>query len=85
MMYYFFNGIYKYSTRLRNHNQFNKVVGGVMLKIFAVFGILASIFLLYIFASNAIHLDDYLNLYMICIPFGFFLGAYSLWTDIRKE
>ena len=85
MMYYFFDGIYKDTTSMRNHNQFNKIVGRIMLRIFAVFGILASIFLLYIFATNAIHLDDYLNLYVICIPFGFFLGAYSLWTDIRKE
>ena len=85
MMYFFFAGIYKGSTRMRNHNEFNKNIGGIMLRIFAIFGMLASIFLLYVFVSNVISFHDYLNLYMICIPFGFFLGAYSLWIDIKKE
>jgi hypothetical protein len=85
MMYYFFSGIYRGSTRMRNHNEFNKNIGGIMLRIFALFGMFASILLLYVFASNAIAFDEYLNLYMICIPFGFFLGAYSLWTDIKSE
>ncbi|WP_299799514.1 hypothetical protein [uncultured Maribacter sp.] len=85
MMYFFFAGIYKGTMRTRNHNKFNKNIGGIMLRIFAFSGMLVSIFLLYILVSNVISFHEYLNLYMICIPFGFFLGAYSLWIDIKKE
>jgi hypothetical protein len=71
--------------RMRNHNEFNKNIGGIMLRVFAVLGMFASIILLYVFVSKVISFDEYLNLYMMCIPFGFFLGAYSLWTDIKSE
>jgi hypothetical protein len=85
MMYFFFSGIYKGSMRMRTHNEFNKNIGGIMLRVFAVLGMFASIILLYVFVSKVISFDEYLNLYMMCIPFGFFLGAYSLWTDIKSE
>ncbi|MFT6127682.1 MAG: hypothetical protein ACJAVA_002175 [Flavobacteriaceae bacterium] len=85
MTYYFFSGIYRGSTRMRNHNEFNNNIRGIILKIFATFGIFASIFLLSVFISNTICFDQYLNLYAICIPFGFFLGAYSLGTHLKNK
>jgi hypothetical protein len=85
MLYYFYAGIYKGSTQMRNNNSFNKNIGGIMLGIFAMFGMLASVFLIYVFISNAISFNEYYRLFAICIPFGLFLGSFSLWTDIKNE
>jgi hypothetical protein len=85
MMYFFFAGIYESSIPTGNHNEFNNNIRGIIHKIFATFGIFASIFLLSVFISNTICFDQYLNLYMICIPFGFFLGAYSLGTHLKNK
>jgi hypothetical protein len=85
MAYYFFSGIYKGTLRTRNHNDFNKSIGGIMIGLFAIFGFLCSIFLTYIFVHNAIKMNEYYLLFGICIPFGILLGSYSLWTDIRNE
>ena len=85
MLYLFYSSIYKGSTKMISNNSFNKNVGGIMLGLFALFGMLASFFLIYVFVSNAISFNEYYRLFAICIPFGLFLGAYSLWTDIKNE
>jgi len=85
MLYYFFSGIYKRTKRMRSHNDFNKSIGGIIIGMFAIFGILASVFLAYIFVSEAITYNEYFRLFAICIPFGILLGAYSLWIDVRNE
>ncbi|EDP70744.1 hypothetical protein FBALC1_08293 [Flavobacteriales bacterium ALC-1] len=85
MVYYFFAGIYKGTKLTRSHNDFNKSIGGIMIGLFAIFGFLASIFLIYIFVHDAITMNEYYRLFAICIPFGILLGAYSLWIDIRNE
>jgi hypothetical protein len=83
--YYFFAGIYKGTKRMRNNNDFNKSIGGIMIGMFAMFGIIASVFLTYIFVSEAIAYNEYYRLFAICIPLGILLGAYSLWIDLRDE
>ena len=85
MLYYSFAGIYKGTKRMRSHNDFNNSIGGIMIGMFAIFGFLASIFLTYIFVSEAITYNEYYRLFAICIPFGILLGAYSLWIDVRDE
>ncbi len=85
MLYIFYAGIYNGTTRFRKKNNFNRNTGGMMLRIFAMFGMLASFFLIYVFISNAISLNEYYRLFTICIPFGLFLGSYSLWTDLKEE
>jgi hypothetical protein len=85
MAYYFFSGIYKGTKRMRSHNDFNKSIGGIMIGMFAMFGILGSIFLAFIFVSDAITNNEYYRLFAICIPLGISLGACSLWIDIRNE
>ena len=85
MLYYFFSGIYRGTEKMRSYNDFNKNIGGIMIGMFAIFGILTSIFLAYIFLSDAMANNEYERLFAICIPFGILLGAYSLWIDIRDE
>ncbi len=85
MLYLFYSNIYISSTKMRNNNSFNKSVGGIMLGLFAMFGMFGSFVLIYAFISNAIYSDEYYRLFTICIPFGLFLGAYSLWKDLKKE
>ncbi len=85
MLYYFFSGIYRRTEKMRSHNDFNKSIGGIMIRIFAMFGILASILVAYIFVSDAITNNEYYRLFAICIPFGILLGAYSLWIDIQND
>jgi len=83
MLYLFFSSISKDSTRM--NNKFNKNVGGIMLKLFSIFGILSSFIIIYVFISKAISLNEYLGLFAICIPFGLFLGSFSLWIDLSNE
>ena len=83
MLYLFFSSLSKDSTRM--NNSFNKVMGTGMLKIFAVFGIVCSFTIIYFFIAKAISEKEYVGLFGICIPFGLFLGAYKLWTDLNNE
>ncbi|WP_276166657.1 hypothetical protein [Zobellia alginiliquefaciens] len=83
MLYWFFSSLSKDSTRM--NNSFNKIMGTGMLKIFAVFGIICSFTIVYFFITNAISEKEYVGLFGICIPFGLFLGAYKLWTDLNNE
>ena len=83
MLYWFFSSLSKDSTRMNNN--FNKIIGTGMLKLFAVFGIICSFLIFYIFFSNAISQKEYIGLFGICIAIGLFLGAYSLWTDLKNE
>lgn len=85
MLYLFYSSIYISSTKMRDNNSFNKNVGGIMLGLFAMFGMFGSFILIYVFISNAISSNEYYRLFTICIPFGLFLGAYSLWNDIKKK
>lgn len=85
MCYYFYAGIYKRTKKMRILNNFNKNIGGMVLRVFAVFGMFASFFVIYLFVSDAISLNEYHRLLALCIPFGLLLGSYSLWTDIREE
>ncbi len=85
MLYYFFSGIYRRTEKMRSHNNFNKSIGGFMIKTFAMFGVLTSILVAYIFISDAITKKEYYRLFAICIPFGILLGAYSLWIDSQNE
>ncbi|WP_281979452.1 hypothetical protein [Tenacibaculum mesophilum] len=83
MLYLFFSSLSKDSTRMNNN--FNKIVGTGMLKLFSIFGIVCSFTIIYIFISTAISEKEYIGLFGICIAFGLFLGAYSLWTDLNNE
>ncbi|CAZ97420.1 hypothetical protein [Zobellia galactanivorans] len=83
MFYIFFSSISKDSSRMNNN--FNKNVGGIMLKLFSIFGILGSFIIIYVFISKAISLNEYLGLFAICIPFGLLLGSYSLWIGLSNE
>ncbi|MBW1296342.1 hypothetical protein [Aquimarina litoralis] len=83
MLYWFFSSLSKDPTRLNNN--FNKIVGTGMLKLFSIFGIICSFGIIYFFISNAILQKEYIGLFGICIAMGLFLGAYSLWTDLRNE
>ena len=83
MLYMFFSSLSKKPTRMNNN--FNKIVGTGMLKLFSIFGIISSLIIMYVFISNAISLKEYYGLFAVCIPFGLFLGAYSLWTDLKEE
>ena len=83
MLYLFFSSLSKDSTRM--NNSFNKVMGTGMLKIFAVFGIVCSFTIIYFFIAKTISEKEYGGLFGICIPFGLFLGAYKLWTDLNNE
>ena len=83
MLYWFFSGLSKDSTRMNNN--FNRIIGTAMLKVFAIFGILCSFIIIYSFISKAISEKEYIGLFGICISFGLFLGAYSLWTDLKNE
>ncbi|MBU2930262.1 hypothetical protein [Winogradskyella psychrotolerans] len=85
MLYLFYSSIYINSTKMRSNNSFNKNVGGIMLGLFAMFGMFGSLFLIYIFIYSAISSNEYYRLFTMCIPFGLFLGAYSLWNDLKKE
>ena len=85
MLYLFYSSIYLNSTKMRRNNSFNKNVGGIMLGLFAMFGMFGSLFLIYIFINSAISTNEYYRLFTMCIPFGLFLGAYSLWNDLKKE
>jgi len=85
MLYLFFTNIYGDSSRMRMNNKFNNVGGGIMLKLFSVFGIITSFTMAYTFISNAISEKEYYALFGICIPIGLFLGAYSLWTKLNNE
>lgn len=83
MLYFFFSTLSKDSARMNNN--FNKIVGTGMLKLFAIFGIVSSFTTIYFFIANAISQNEYVGLFSICIPIGLFLGAYSLWTDLNNE
>ncbi|AXO79228.1 hypothetical protein DZC78_02145 [Olleya aquimaris] len=83
MLYWFFSSIPKDSTRMNNN--FNKIVGTGMIKLFAIFGIVCSFTIIYFFISKAISEKEYIGLFGICIPFGLFFGAYSLWGDLKNE
>ena len=83
MLYLFFSRISQDSTR--TNNNFNKNVGGIMLKLFSIFGIISSLLIIYVFFSKAISLNEYYSLFAICIPFGLFLGSYSLWINLNNE
>ena len=52
MPYLFFSSISKDSTRMNNN--FNKIVGTGMLKLFSIFGIVCSFTMIFIFISKAI-------------------------------
>lgn len=66
-------------------NKFNEVVGSFMLKFFAIFGMLGSIILLITFISDAIELNEYHQLFGMCLPFGMFLGANSLLKNTQNN
>lgn len=83
MLYWFFSSLSKDSTRMNNN--FNKIVGTGMLKLFGIFGIVCSFTIIYFFISKAVSEKEFIGLFGICIPFGLFLGAYSLWTDLKNE
>ncbi|PQB05770.1 hypothetical protein BST85_13355 [Aureitalea marina] len=83
MLYWFFSTLSKDSTRMLN--SFNKIVGTAMLKLFAVFGIICSFILIYVFIEKAVSEKELVGLFGICLPFGLFLGAYKLWTDLKNE
>ncbi|MFL1010474.1 hypothetical protein [Flavisericum labens] len=83
MLYLFFSSLSKDSTRMSNN--FNKVMGTGMLKLFAIFGIISSFTIIYFFITKAISEKEYFGLFGICIPIGLFLGAYKLWTDLNNE
>ena len=84
MLYLFFTNLYGDSSRMRMNNKFNNIGGAIMLKLFSVFGIITSFTITYIFISKAISEQEYYGLFGICIPFGLFLGAYSLWTKLNN-
>jgi hypothetical protein len=52
MLYWFFSSIPKDSIRMNNN--FNKIVGTGMIKLFAIFGIVCSFTIIYFFISKAI-------------------------------
>jgi len=81
--YLFFSSISKDSTRMNNN--FNKIVGGAMLKLFSIFGMIGSFILMYVCTSEAISLGEYYSLVGITILFGPLLGSYSLWIDLKNE
>ena len=83
MLYWFFSSLSKDSTRMANN--FNKIVGTGMLKLFSIFGMICSFLIIYIFISKAISEKEYIGFLGICISIGLFLGAYSLWIDLRNE
>lgn len=67
------------------NNKLNNVGGVIRLELFSVFVIISSSTISYIFISKAIFQKEYYGLFGICIPLGFFLGAYSLWTKLKNE
>ncbi|QIE58650.1 hypothetical protein G5B37_03460 [Rasiella rasia] len=83
MLYHFFSSLSKNS--IRSANNFNKIVGTIMLKLFAIFGVFCSFFIIFIFVSTAIAENEYIGLFAICIAIGLFLGSYSLWLDLKNE
>ena len=83
MLYLFFSTIYKNSYNTLMHNDFNKKVGGIMIKGFSVFGMICSFFILYMFILKSIEFNEYYGFCAICIPIGLFLGSYSLWLDMN--
>lgn len=64
------------------NNKLNNVGGVIRLELFSVFVIISSFTISYIFISKAIFQKEY---YGLCIPFGLFLGAYSLWTKLKND
>jgi hypothetical protein len=85
MLYYYFALIYKLTTKVRLLNKFNKVALLIMLKLFAIFGILGSASFGILTIFDAIDSSKLHELFGICIPFGMFLGANSLLRDIQEE
>ncbi|WP_335976084.1 hypothetical protein [Gaetbulibacter jejuensis] len=85
MLYYFYSGIYNSTKKMRSLNSFNKNIGGIMLGVFAMFGILASFFLVYTFIIKVFLNNEFISLFALCLPFGLLFGAYSLWLDITEE
>lgn len=85
MLYLFFSNIYGDSTKMRMHNKFNNIGGGIMLKLFSIFGMVCSLIIMVTFISNSISQKEYYGFFTLGIPFGLFLGAYSLWLNLNNE
>lgn len=85
MCYFFFSSIYKVVEKVRMKNNFMRAIGGIQLSFFAIFGVLSSLFLLYVFLHQAITLKEYFNLFLLCIPFGIMLGSINLWISVKNE
>lgn len=85
MLYLFYSTIYRSSYNTLMHNEFNKKVGGILTKGFAIFGMICSFFILFIFIFKSIELNEYSGFCAICVPIGLFLGAYSLWLDMNSK
>jgi len=85
IIYSFFNSLYGFVSHMRTNNKFNKIGGGFMLKFMSISGILASFLFIYVLISDSLFQNDYQKLFIICIPVSIFLGAYSLWIEIKNE
>jgi len=83
VLYLFFSSLSKDKNRMRN--SFSNVMGTGMLKLFAVFGAICSLAMIYFFITKAIYAKEFFGLFGICIPFGLLLGAYRLWTDLNND
>jgi hypothetical protein len=85
MLYLFYTNLYGDSLQMRMNNKYNNIGGGIMLKIFSLLGIISSFIITYSLISISFSEEEYYFLFGICIPFGHFLGAYSLWNKLNSE
>jgi len=81
--FYFFHNLAK--NPIRFHNKFNKKISSILLKFFSLSGILTYIVFLYYLFSRILETEKYYELFGILLPFGFLLGAISLWNQLKNE
>ena len=81
--FYFFHNLAKHPTRF--NNKFNKKVSSILLRLFSLSGGLTYIVFLYYLISRISETENYYELFGVLLPFGFLLGAISLWNQLKNE
>ena len=81
--FYFFHNLAKHPTRF--NNKFNKKVSSILLRLFSLSGGLTYIVFLYYLISRILETEKYYEIFAILLPFGFLLGAISLWNQLKNE
>ena len=81
--FYFFHNLAKDPIRFKN--KFNKKISSILLKIFSLSGVLTYSIFLYYLISRILETEKYYEIFAILLPFGFLLGAISLWNQLKNE